>query len=492
MTNTDNDADRETDIVVVGGGPVGVTTALLLARRGFDVRVLERETDVYDLPRAIGMDDEIQRVFQNAGLIDGLREITTPMVGAEFVRPDGERIVGVDLPADAEWPLGHHPTVAYYQPVLEAFLRQAAIDAGVDLLLGCTVGDVRQDVDGVEVEATSRTGEAVTYRSKWLVAADGAASAIRKQLGIAFVDQGFDQDWLVLDVELKRAVATLPTCVQQICDPARPVTFVTGHADYRRWEFQLLPGETREAMTEPERVWELIGPWLTPDDATLIRAVVYRFHATVADRMRAGRIFLAGDAAHQMPPFLGQGLCSGIRDAANLAWKLELVAAGHAGEPLLDTYEEERMPHAADTVAHAVATGKLIDHLSRSTGDTGLEAGYGGGRRPPQLEHGLITGDHPLVGRQLPQPTVDGATLDDLLGDGYAVLVRSHAAAGHDVVAGDRLRPYVRIVGLPDGVLDQLLPPEGAVVVRPDRYVAAVVAERDELVDALDAVLPPR
>jgi 3-(3-hydroxy-phenyl)propionate hydroxylase len=433
------------------------------------------------------MDDEIQRVFQHAGLIDELRSITTPMVGAEFVRPDGSRIVGVEMPVEASWPLGHHPTVAYYQPTFEAFLRGAASDAGVELWLGHDAGDVRQHATGVQVVATAPDGTTSTHRATWLVAADGAASPIRKQLGIRFVDQGFDQDWLVLDVELTRPVPELPRWVQQICDPVRPVTFVTGHADYRRWEFQLLPGETREEMVAPARVWELIEPWLTPDDAVLVRAVVYRFHATVAERMRAGRVFLAGDSAHQMPPFLGQGLCSGIRDAVNLAWKLELVATGRASDELLDTYGIERLPHAADTVAHAVATGKLIDHLSRSSDVAGLDAGYGGGRKPPRLEHGLIAGHHPMVGRQLPQPSVDGRPLDDLLGDGYAVLVRTVDVARPVL---DRLEPFGRVVVVPDGTLHQLLTSGGAIVVRPDRYIAAVV-DAGELADAFELVLPP-
>jgi 3-(3-hydroxy-phenyl)propionate hydroxylase len=423
------------------------------------------------------MDDEIQRVFQDVGLRDELRAITTPLAGAEFVTTDGERIVGVELPTDAAWPLGHHPNVAYYQPELEAFLRASATQAGVELRLGVTVGSVSQDEAGITARADD--GD---HRATWLVAADGASSPIRKQLGIAFVDQGFDQDWLVLDVRLTRPVPTLPPLVQQICDPERPTTFVVGHGDYRRWEFQLRPGETREEMVAPDRVWELLRPWLAPDDAELVRAVVYRFHATVADRMRDGRIFLAGDAAHQMPPFLGQGLCSGIRDGANLAWKLELVRDGIAGDALLDTYGEERMPHAVGVVAHAVDTGKLIDQLSgRAQHDTAIESGYGGGRRFPHLEHGLLVGDHLSVGRQLPQPELDGVHLDDLLGPGFAIVADDRATAAG---LGAPWTELARVVEVPAALLPFTLPPGGAVVVRPDRYVAAVAHDADELVVA--------
>lgn len=470
------------DVVIVGGGPVGVMTAILLAGRGFGVRVLEREPEVYDLPRAIVMDDEIQRVFQDAGLIDGLRAITTPLQGAEFVTPSGERIVGVEIPADADFPLGHHPTVTYYQPELEAFLRSAAVDAGVDLQLGVTVTGVAEHADGVT--AHTDTG---SHTARWLVAADGASSPIRKALGISFVDQGFDQDWLVLDVRLRRPVPTLSPFVQQICDPARPVTYVVGHGDYRRWEFQLQPGETRDEMAADARVWELLEPWLTPDDAELVRAVVYRFHATVADSMRAGRVFLAGDAAHQMPPFLGQGLCSGVRDAANLAWKLRLVDDGVADDALLDTYGSERLPHAAGVVAHAVDTGRLIDELSgRAPSNTGLDAAYGGGRPFPILEHGIRVGDHGAVGRQVPQPTIDGRPLDDLLGSGFAVVVDGDGLVD---AATARWGDLASIVFVPLGTMPLALPPGGAVIVRPDRYVAAVAHDSAEFAASSDALL---
>ena len=472
----------DVDVIVVGGGPVGVMTALLLVQRDFTVRVLERAPEVYDLPRAIVMDDEIQRVFQNAGLLDELRAITTPLRGAEFVRPDGERIIGTELPEDADWPLGLHPTVTYYQPELEAFLRDAAVRNGVELSLGVEVASVDQDTDGVTVST-----DAGAMTARWLVAADGASSRIRKQLGLAFVDQGYDRDWLVLDVHLRRDVPSLPEFVQQVCDPVRPTTYVVGHADYRRWEFQLQPGETREEMVEPARVWQLLEGWLTADDADLVRAVVYRFHATVADAMRVGRIFIAGDAAHQMPPFLGQGLCSGIRDAANLAWKLRLVDDGIAEESLLDTYGAERMPHAAGVVEHAVDTGRLIDELSgRAPQHTGLDAAYGGSRPFPILRHGMIHGDHPSVGRQLPQPTIDGQPLDEMLGAGFAIVVD-----GTSILTGldDRWADLARIVEVPPGSMPMTLPPSGAVIVRPDRYVAAVCHDATELAAATDALL---
>ena len=459
------------DVLVVGGGPVGVTTALLAALRGLRTRVLERATDVYELPRAVVMDDEIQRVFQGVGLSDGLAAITTPLRGAEFVTAGGDRIMGLELPEPVVGPLGHHPVVCFDQPELEAWLRSEAVAAGVDLRLGLTVSAVGQDGDGVWADTAEGHHEAA-----WLVAADGAASPTRKALGIAFEDQGFDQEWLVVDLEATAADLVLPDLVQQVCDPARPVTYVPGHGRCRRWEFQLQDGEDPSAMSEPDVVWTLLEGWARPDQAELRRAVVYRFHATVAERFRSGRAFLAGDAAHQMPPFLGQGLCSGIRDAANLAWKLEAVTRGHAGDRLLDTYDQERRPHAAGVVAHAVEAGRLIDQLAgRLDEATDASAGYGGGRPFPHLVDGLVWGDAPAVGRQLPQPSVGW---DDRLGSSWAVL--AHDPAG--VAAAGALGAVLVVPG--EGELAETVGPHGGVIVRPDRYVAAAAPTGDELLAA--------
>ncbi len=474
----------DSDIAIVGGGPVGATTGLLLAKRGFRVSLFEQRIDVYDLPRAVGMDAEIQRVFQNAGLYDEIQRLTTPIAGAEFVNAAGERIIGHEVPVDKIYPLGHHPNVMFHQPWLEAMIRTAASEAGVDLQLGTEVVAVTQDAAGVTL--TTAGGE---HRARWLIGADGAASPIRKSLGIDFEDQGFDQDWLVFDVELTSPGEHLPPFAQQVCDPKRPVTFVPGHGDFRRWEYQLQPGEDAAEMTKPERVWELLTGWLTPDQATLSRAVVYRFHATVATTMRSGRVFLAGDSAHQMPPFLGQGMCSGVRDAANLAWKLELVHRGMAGDRLLDSYDAERRPHAIDMVSHAVDTGKLIDQLAgRTDSEVGLDAGYGGGRGLPYLRHGVLAGDHPKTGKQLPQPVVDGRFFDESLGDGWNIITRRETLQPGPAV--ERWEGIgARVVSVPPELFADELLQDGAILVRPDRYVAAVVGDVERFSDVTDELM---
>lgn len=501
------------DLLVVGGGPVGVAMGVFAAARGLSATVVERVPEVYNKARAIGMDAETVRTFQTVDLADEIVGITTPILGAEFVDAAGERLTGVEMPPGTLTPLGYPPMNMYFQPELEHLLRERARASGVELLLGEEIVDFEPHHGAVEapvdpgvvpraeswVEARVRpsvsrapTEEGAvpasrTLRARWMVAADGASSGVRKALGIDFLDLGFDQEWLVVDTRLVGSGgADLPRVAQQICDPHRPATFVPGHGANRRWEFQLQPDDDREAVTEPEQVWRLLSPWLAPGDAVVERAVVYRFHATVASATRVGPVFLAGDAAHQMPPFLGQGLCSGFRDVANLAWKLQSVKRGHAGDRLLDSYDVERRPHVTGLVEHACDTGRLIDQFAgRVDSKVGADAGYGGDRPFPHLTTGLVVGQDQMVGRQIPQPTVGGRPLDELLGDGWALVV------GDDIELTPQLRSRwasiaARVVDQP-GVLASIpFAPQGSVVVvRPDRVVAAV-ATAGQIADVTD------
>ncbi|MEM7140956.1 MAG: bifunctional 3-(3-hydroxy-phenyl)propionate/3-hydroxycinnamic acid hydroxylase [Actinomycetota bacterium] len=458
-----------TDVVVIGCGPVGAAMAIALRAQGLDVTIVEKEADIYHLPRAIGLDEELFRAMQNHGLAAAIDEITTPLPGAEFVDVDGNRIVGFDLPDGTVGRLGHPPMTMYYQPNLDTLLRRTAVERGAELRLPIEVVDLVDTGDGVRVSLAD--GEVIEAR--WAVACDGASSPTRKRLGITPIDQGFDQEWIVIDVEWHGADGVLPRNATQICDPARPGTFVPGDKAHRRWEFQALPGETRDELESPAKVWELLARWMTPDDGELIRAVSYRFHAVVADRMRKGSVFLAGDSAHQMPPFLGQGLDSGFRDVFNLAWKLGMVSRGVAGDALLDTYDEERRPHAATVVEYAVDAGRLIDALSGKGGDVDESAGYGGGREFPDLAGSCVVGAGTFVGTQSTQVRrPDGTFTDDRLGSRFAVLVADATLAVPEV-----WRTLGRVVEVESAEIGG----HGCSIVRPDRYVAAVADTQDEL-----------
>lgn len=486
MSDTDaHDRAHDADVVVVGCGPVGVMASLRLAQRGLRVIAVDKTPDIYPLPRAIGMDDEIQRVFQNAGLIEQLRRHSTPLAGADFVDAAGARVVGYDLPEGALGACGHPPMTMFDQPAVEAFLREAALAAGVDFRFGYEAVGVASGRTAT-VQLLSADGHS-ELRSSWLVGADGASSSIRKLCGLRLEDQGFDQPWLVVDVTVLDPDVSLPRIARQHCDPERVVTFVPGPARHRRWEFRLHDHETRDQALQPDFIAALLAPWGGVDQLRVDRAAVYRFHATVIDQFRHGSVFMAGDAAHQMPPFNGQGMCTGIRDVENLTWKLAAVWAGHAGDRLLDTYHTERRPHAAGQVQHSADAGRLIDAIAAGV-HTDTDAGYGGGRPFPHLESGVIDGDHPATGRQLPQPDIAGVPLDAHLGSGWALL-------GTKPLPADQTAWWRGIGALEVTVADGLLPgivEGGAVcVVRPDRYVAAVTNDLDVTTARLAAHFSP-
>ena len=456
---------NDTDVLVVGCGPVGVMTALRCRQRGLSVIAIDRSEEIYPLPRALAMDDEIQDLFVRAGLEQQLREHSTPLPGGEFVDAAGNRVVGIELPEGTVGALGHPPVVTFDQPGIERALRAAARSAGVDMRLGVDAHAVTDRGAGVEVAVGTSTRE-TTISARWLVAADGAKSTLRSLRGIAMTDQGFDQTWLVVDTTVADPDLTLPALARQYCDPARVCTFVPGLRQHRRWEFQLREDETREQVLDDSVIAELLAPWGTTDQLHIDRAAVYRFHATVAERFRDGPVFLAGDAAHQMPPFNGQGMCTGMRDAENLAWKLAAVASGRAGEWLLETYDEERRPHAAGQVEHSKDAGLLMQAIAHD-GEAALDSGYG--QRPfPKLAGSLFEPGHSLVGAMLPAPAVP---LDELP-DGWLLL------SGSAVHVDEPWRALgATPVIVPDAAFPDLADEHHTVVVRPDRHIAAVTED---------------
>jgi 3-(3-hydroxy-phenyl)propionate hydroxylase len=334
------------DVAVVGLGPTGAVCAALLGSLGVKTIAIEREQAVYDKPRAFALDHEVMRVFEDIGVVDAVAPHTAPFTPSEYYGVDGQLIKRLGaLPPP--WPLGWPPSLVFNQPAVDALLRDRA----------ATVAEVAYS----ELEGLDQSRNEVKLRlrdrnvaAKYVVGCDGASSTVRNALGIEYEDLEFDQPWLVVDLLVSpRGLEKLPKASIQYCEPARPSTYLIGVGSHRRWELMLSPGE------EPD-VWQLLSRWITPDDAQLWRAASYRFHALVAREWRRGRVFLAGDAAHQQPPFTGQGMCQGIRDAANLSWKLQYVLAGKAKERLLDTYEAERRAHAKRLIAVVKDIGSVI------------------------------------------------------------------------------------------------------------------------------------
>lgn len=447
------------DAVIVGGGPVGCLLSVLLSDMGVSNAIIDREVKPYQLPRAIVMDDESQRIFHDHGMGDWLTRNSTPLTAADFVNADGERIMGMDVP-----PIGLQgvpPVVCHYQPDIDAMLREEVERRGAVVRWGCEPNGLQDHGDGVSMSLS--TGEKVDAR--WAVGCDGASSWTRKTVGLSLEDLRFDQQWLVVDIELRQnSTCELPEGVRQYCSPDRPVTYVKGHRNYRRWEFQVQDNEDAHALNTESGLWELLKPWVTSDEADIIRSAVYRFHAVVAPAMQSGNVFLAGDSGHQMPPFMGQGLNSGMRDAANLAWKMSFVKHERLPASFLNTYSIERVPHVRSIVAHAVDVGRLIDQLAgRISHGIAKDSGYGGTRPQPFIENGFVVGDDPRVGHQFWHREAVSAALRR--NHSSLAIVTKH----HITVPRELDDMGVQVVVDPEAVTDAY-----AIVVRPDRYVAAI------------------
>ena len=454
------------DTVIIGGGPVGCLLSVLLSDMGVTNAVIDRDLVPYQLPRAIVMDDEAQRIFYDHGMGQWIADNTTPLAAADFVNAKGERILGMDVP-----PIGMQgvpPVVCHYQPEVDAMLREQVEKRGAVAIWGHVPTSLTDNGDGVR--AVLDDGREIAAR--WAVGCDGASSWTRKTVGLALEDLSFDQQWLVVDVALRNnSTCDLPVGVRQYCNADRPSTYVKGHRNYRRWEFQIQENEDANALNTEDGLWTLLSPWLTHNDADLVRSAAYRFHAVVAPHMQKGNVFLAGDSAHQMPPFMGQGLNSGMRDAANLAWKMSFVKRGIASARLLDTYSSERVPHVRSVVAHAADVGRLIDQLAgRVSHGIDADSGYGGARPQPFLETGFVVGDDPRVGHQFWHREEVSRAL------------RTHGASLVVVLREDvELPKELAAVGVQKVIEPEAVGNDYAIVVRPDRYVAAVASTAEQL-----------
>jgi 3-(3-hydroxy-phenyl)propionate hydroxylase len=328
----------------------------------------------------------------------------------------------------------------FTQPPVEEALRDHAASYGsVEVSLGTELLSLEQSGTGVTLDLRSDNGQTQTVTADYVIACDGASSGVREQLGVALEDLVFDEPWLVVDVLVnEEALSKLPQTAAQYCDPARPTTYIIGPGSHRRWEIMLLPDEDPREAQEPEQVWKLLSKWLSPDDATLWRAASYRFHALVAREWRRDRIFLAGDAAHQQPPFIGQGMCQGLRDVSNLIWKLDRVLKGQSGDAVLDTYQEERSEHVRQLTSRIKAIGKVIcerDPEAARERDARILAEGGGQPRTitrqeivPPLQKGLLAPqDNGAKGTLFPQPWVRTETgrklLDAVVGAGWRLII---------------------------------------------------------------------
>ena len=502
------------DVIISGLGPTGATLASLLGQSGLRVAVFDRMPDLYPLPRAIGLDHEAMRIVQELGLAELMRETVAPYRPSEYRGMDGELIKRLDTLPEPHL-LSWSPNYVFDQPSFERTLRARLANLpNVKVFLEADVQATGQNSQHAWADVVLKGEKALTrFDAAYVVACDGGSSPIRKRLDIELDDLAFDEHWLVVDAIVSdKKIKQLPQTQVQYCEAARPSTFVVGPGNHRRWEVMLLEGDSLSPEFPEDELWPLLQRWLKPGEAKLWRAAAYRFHGLVAKQWRRGRIFLAGDAAHMTPPFMAQGMVSGMRDAHNLAWKLVLVINGRSPECLLDTYFEEREPHVRQIITTSMALGRIIcerDPHKAIERDQRLRAAHGGEVKTeyrqnmiPDLQHGVIAKGALAAGTLFPQPFVTSGAfhgrLDDLTGPRVLVLV----ATG---ISETERAKYLQALESIEGVLVELVDDASAtsqngpslsirenrpllspwlekleqcaVVVRPDHYVYGTAAD---------------
>lgn len=513
----------DVDVAIVGGGPVGTLLAILLGKQGKNVTLIERWKNAYGRPRAVTYDHEIARILATLG-IDSENDAAISYHDELYYWKDagGENLQIVDWQSTSA--SGWRVRYWFNQPELEARLTRI-VDTfpTVTHLRGWEGDTLQQDDNGVTLalrqnaEEVGASGKHQTVRAKYVVGADGANSFVRESLGIQNEDQGYFFDWLILDM-IPNGLYEMKPAQWQLCDPRRPTTIVPGGPGRRRWEYMVLPGESVEDMQKPERAWELLKPWgLTPENAVLERSAVYRFQARWAKTWNKGRCAIAGDAAHLMPPFAGEGMCAGLRDALALGWRLNAILDGQCGAQVLESYTTERIEHAKHYISFSQELGKIIcisDAQEAAVRDAKMKAELAARNNAPlptdicKLGRGAWCEDSTHAGELSVQGVVEAKgkrdRFDQAVGQGWIVIgLDVDPAAALTNVQRDKIKSLDGMtikIGAPgtscdavdvDGTYAKWLHAIDAkyVVLRPDFYVAATANRPEMLQQRFDKVM---
>lgn len=508
----------DADVAIVGAGPVGTLLAILLGQKGHRVTLVERWKERFERPRAVTFDHEIARILASLG-IDSDNDSAVDYHDDFYYwrNAEGEDLQIVDWKSTSA--SGWRVRYWFYQPDLEKRLLDiAATLPSIQLIRGWEAKTLSQDENGICLGGQSEGSEVPTrIRAKYVVGADGANSFVRKELDLGFVDCGFFYDWLILDMIPHRELAIDPVH-WQLCDPKRPTTIVPGGPGRKRWEFMALPGESAEELASPESAWKLLAPWgITPEVATIERSAVYRFQACYAESWRNGRGLIAGDAAHLMPPFAGEGMCAGLRDAVALNWRLDAILAGKMTDEVLDSYTTERREHAKHYIEFSMELGRIIcitDPAEAAERDVRMQAELEVSGRVPvptdkaTLGPGAWCRNAGHAGELSVQGIVSKGEqrgrFDDIVGRGWLVIgfgeSPRQALKANQLDALQQLNAQfvtVGAVGSPcdvedvDGTYATWLESINAryLVIRPDFYVAASAWSADALQLQLDELL---
>lgn len=482
----------DVDVAIVGLGPVGGALANLLAMQGLTVWVFDREPDVMQIPRGVGMDAEMMRIFQTVGLAEPLEPQLKVFRGAQYLDVDGNVVAkrpGVTGVGPQGWPARYN----LHQPDLEAVLRQglerfpeAKVFTAHEVLSATNAGE------HARIEVRDLVGDRTfSVNASFVVGCDGGRSLIRRMANVELDDFGLNEPWIVYDFEVTPD-AVVPEINTHFADPVAPVIYIHVVRNIRRFEFRARPDDDLDAATEPEVAWARVSRWLTPDNAALLRAAVYTHRALVARNWRDGRLLVAGDAAHQTPPFLGQGLCAGMRDASALAWRIAAILQRGSNLSILDTYTCERAEHARVLIQTATKLGetltapdgKRLEELNTAVGREGRGSA-------PRLGVGLWVEDA-IGGLLAPQPRLeDGRLLDDVVGYRFAALARPSVCRVVDSAErAEWERNDIMLIeasGMALRWLDEI--GAEAVLVRPDRYGYGAFSNAADLIGAVSTVI---
>lgn len=517
-------------VVIVGMGPTGLTLANLLGCEGIHALLIERLPSTGREPRAVSLDDESLRTLQTLGLVANVLKHVVPGYGSHYYSPEGRCFLKVE-PTDT--PYGYPRRNAFRQPILERQLREGLeLFSHIETRFGSTLETLTQDAHEVVLGIAGPEGMFTRISCDYLIGCDGASSTVRNLLGISLKGSTFDERWLIIDLENSDNPSPH---TKVFCDPRRPCVSLPGPEHTHRFEFKLHAHEHDDALLVPEVIQSLLHSHEADPNSTIVRKVVYRFHARLATQWSKGRVFLAGDAAHLTPPFAGQGMNSGIRDAHNLAWKVASVVRGQIGLRILDTYERERRAHTSAMIRLALQMGTVmaprtfwsawaVQNTFRVLGLFPSAQAYVAQMKykpKPRFLSGFLFFDgqrksQTIVGSLFPQPLVETREgerilLDDVLGNGFALLALT---ARPDLAFAATVQPLWsrlgvrRVAVLPreapwcessastlvrerDSALSVLRAKYGEYLLflRPDHYVAACIpvaeiAQRSDLIDA--------
>ena len=422
---------KKYDVAIVGFGPTGGTLANLLALQGFSILIIEKEKSFYPLPRAVHFDDEIMRVFQTIGITDKFLKHTIINKGTKFVNSKNKVVL--------DWPRprsitenGWYPSYRFHQPDLERKLRRRLKDfKKVSIMQNTKVNSLKEEKNSVKICIENINNNKISeIRAKYIIGCDGARSTIRKQIKAKFQNLGFTQKWAVVDLILKKNKKELPDRTIQYSNSKRPATYCRNVGKRRRWEFAINNNESEKKVLSNSYIWNFLKPWLKPSEASIERKTIYTFQSAISKKWKKGRVFLAGDAAHLMPPFMGQGMCAGVRDASNLAWKIAYCLKNNHSEKLLNTYQSERYSNVIEYIKTTVKMGEFVNAVGTSN-ITGEVSSTPNGQKSmksikPKLGKGLGKINDKNRGKIFPQFKLkNGKSLDNKFFDKPLLIISS-------------------------------------------------------------------